>query len=141
MIGERRRKQIESLLLRGVQERMARGLSDPRVRGLITVTRLELSQDCKRAKAFVSVMPAEHAELTMHGLKAATAKLRRDVMERVSLKDMPALEFVFDEGLRSQMEVMALLTKDRMERAADTTPSDGPADAGPGGRGGEGGGS
>lgn len=125
MIGERRKKQIESMLLRAVQQRMARGLSDPRVRGLITVTRVELTEDGKRAKAYVTVMPAEHAELTLHGLKAATAKLRRDVMDLVHLRDMPALEFVYDEGLKAQMEVMSLLTKDKLEREARENTADG----------------
>ncbi|RMH28140.1 MAG: 30S ribosome-binding factor RbfA [Planctomycetota bacterium] len=129
MIGERRKKQIESILLRAVQQRMARGLSDPRVRGLITVTRVELTDDGKRARAYVTVMPAEHAELTLHGLKAATAKLRRDVMDLVHLRDMPALEFVYDEGLKAQMEVMSLLTKDKLEREArENTANDRPGE-------------
>lgn len=131
MIGERRKKQIESMLLRAVQQRMARGLSDPRVRGLITVTRVELTEDGKRAKAFVTVMPAEHAELTLHGLKAATAKLRRDVMDLVHLRDMPALEFVYDEGLKAQMEVMSLLTKDKLEREAKENTAEGGTSSGP----------
>ncbi len=116
MTGERRKLQLESLLLRSVQQRLARGLSDPRVRGLVTVTRLELSADLKRAKAFISVMPSEHAQLTMHGLKAATPRIRRDVMEGIHIKEMPTLEFVYDEGHKSQLEVLALLAKDRMER-------------------------
>ncbi len=116
MTAERRKLQLESLLLRSLQARMARGLSDPRVRGLVTVTRVELSADLKRARAFISVMPQEHAQLTMHGLRAATSKVRRDVMEGIHLKEMPALEFVYDEGLKAQLEVIALLAKDRMER-------------------------
>lgn len=118
MTAERRKLQLESLLLRSLQQRMARGLSDPRVRGLVTVTRLELSADLKRARAFISVMPNEHAELTMHGLRAATGRVRRDVMEGIHLKEMPALEFVYDDGLKAQLEVIALLAKDRLEKEA-----------------------
>ncbi len=119
MIGERRKKQIESILLRALQERLARGLSDPRIRGLVTVTRVETGNDMKRAKAFVSVMPSEHAELTLHGLRAATKKIRRDVADKIHLKDMPAIDFVYDEGLKQQMEVMSLLTKDKIERGGE----------------------
>ncbi len=127
MKGDRRKLQLESLLLRGVQERLARGLADPRVRGLITATRLELSQDLKRARVFVSVMPAEHAELTMHGLKAATPRIRRDVMDKIHIREMPAIEFRYDEGLRSQLEVIALLAKDRADRGL---PADTPVEPG-----------
>jgi ribosome-binding factor A len=128
--GDRRKLQLESLLLRAVQERLARGLSDPRVRGLVTATRLELTEDLKRAKVFISVMPAEHAGLTMHGLKAATPRIRRDVMEKVHLREMPALVFVYDEGLKLQHEVVALLAKDRQDREARGLP-DRPAGSDP----------
>lgn len=122
MKTERRKLQLQSLLLRSVQERLARGLADPRVRGLVTATRLELSEDLKRAKVFISVLPQEHAELTMHGLRAAAVKLRRDVADKIHVREMPSLEFVYDEGLKSQMEVMALLARDRAERGEpDTT--------------------
>jgi ribosome-binding factor A len=118
LTAERRKLQLESLLLRSLQARMAKGLSDPRIRGLVTVTRLELSADLRRAKAFISVMPHEHAELTMHGLRAATGKVRRDVMEGIHLKEMPTLEFVYDDGLKAQLDVIALLAKDRLEKEA-----------------------
>lgn len=125
MIGERRKKQIESLLLRAIQERLARGFNDPRIRGLVTATRVEAANDMKRVKVFVSVMPEEHASLTLHGLRAAHKKLRRDVADKVHLKDMPELDIVYDEGLKQQMEVMSLLTRDKIERGESLdTPTD-----------------
>lgn len=83
---------------------------------MITVTRVELSDDLKNAKAFISVMPDKHAKITMHGLTSATRKLRKEVMDRIHLKEMPTLQLVYDEGHKAQMEVMALLEKDRQER-------------------------
>ncbi len=117
----RRSLQIASNIQRELQNRLARGLSDPRIKGLITVTRVELSDDLKHAKAFISVMPDQHAKITMHGLVSATARLRRDVMDRIHIKEMPTLKFVYDEGLKAQMEVMALLEKDRQERGQFAT--------------------
>ncbi|MFK7883048.1 MAG: 30S ribosome-binding factor RbfA [Phycisphaerales bacterium] len=124
MIGERRKKQIESILLRAIQERMARGVSDPRVRGLITVTKAEVTNDLKICKVFVTVLPVEQADLTVHGLRAAAKKLRRDVADKISMREMPSLDFRYDEGLKQQMEVMALLTKDKIERGVDPAETD-----------------
>lgn len=112
----RRSLQIASNIQRELQNRLARGLADPRIKGLITVTRVELSDDLKHAKAYISVMPDQHAQLTMHGLTSATRKLRKEVMDRIHIKEMPTLRFVYDEGHKAQMEVMALLEKDRQER-------------------------
>lgn len=113
---KRRSLQVASNIQRELQNRLARGLADPRIRGMITVTRVELSDDLKNAKAFISVMPEKHAKITMHGLTSATRKLRKEVMDRIHLKEMPTLQFVYDEGHKAQMDVMALLEKDRQER-------------------------
>ena len=112
----KRSLQIARNIQRELQNRLARGLADPRIKGLVTVTRVELSDDLKNAKAFISVMPDQHAKLTMHGLTSATGKLRKEVMDRIHLKEMPTLKFVYDEGHKAQQEVMALLAKDKAER-------------------------
>ena len=112
----RRSLQIASNIQRELQNRLARGLADPRIKGMITVTKVELSDDLKNAKAYISVMPEEHGKITMHGLTSATRKLRKEVMDRIHIKEMPTLKFVYDEGHKAQMEVMALLEQDRQER-------------------------
>ncbi|MFG0244685.1 MAG: 30S ribosome-binding factor RbfA [Phycisphaerales bacterium JB052] len=116
----KRSLQIASNIQRELQNRLARGLADPRIKGLITVTRVELSDDLKHAKAFISVMPDKHAKVTMHGLTSATGRLRKDVMDRIHLKEMPTLKLVYDEGLKAQMEVMALLEKDRQQKLGNS---------------------
>jgi len=108
----RRAQQIASTLQRELQKVMSRGFNDPRIRGLITITKVEMTDDLKNAKAFVSVMPEERAELTMHGIKAATKRIRRDVMERIHMKEMPSLKFVYDHGMREQQVISDLLASD-----------------------------
>ncbi|MBL4808999.1 MAG: 30S ribosome-binding factor RbfA [Phycisphaerales bacterium] len=108
----RRAQQISSTLQRELQKVMARGFNDPRIRGLITITKVELTDDLKNAKAYISVMPEERAELTMHGIKAASKRIRRDVMERIHMKEMPSLRFVYDHGMREQQVISDLLASD-----------------------------
>jgi ribosome-binding factor A len=113
----RRSLQIASNIQQELQKRLSRGLADPRIRGLVTVTKVELSDDLKHAKAFISVLPEDRAKLTMHGLISATGRLRRDVMERIHIKEMPTLKLIYDEGHKAEMEVFELLEKDRQEQA------------------------
>jgi ribosome-binding factor A len=112
----RRSLQVASNIQQELQQRLARGLNDPRIRGLVTVTKVEVSDDLKHAKAFISVMPEERAKLTMHGLTAATSRLRKDVMQRIHIKEMPTLKLIYDEGHKAEMEVFAILEQDRRER-------------------------
>lgn len=109
---KRRAQQISSTLQRELQGRMSKGFNDPRIRGLITITKVEITEDLKNAKAYISVMPAERAELTMHGIKAASGRIRRDVMDRLHLKEMPTLGFVYDHGMREQQVITELLAAD-----------------------------
>jgi ribosome-binding factor A len=129
---KRRAQQISSTLQRELQKVLSKGFNDPRIRGLITVTKVEITDDLKNAKAFISVMPAERADLTMHGLKAAMGRIRRDVMERIHIKEMPTLRFEYDHGLREQQVISDLLASDpfRKDPAAVDAQTEEQVDAG-----------
>lgn len=117
----RRSLQIASNIQQELQKRLARGLNDPRIRGLVTVTRVEVSDDLKNAKAYISVLPEERASLTMHGLAAATKRLRRDVMERIHIKEMPTLKLIYDEGHKAEQNVFSILEQDRQEQESKSS--------------------
>ena len=123
-----RNKKLSAVLQRAIEQTLARGLADPRIRGLISVTKLELSPDLKLCTINVSVYPQEHEKLTMHGLKDATAHIRRKVADQVHIREMPRLTFKLDEGLKKQAEVMELLAKARSEYTSEQAPEPGRAD-------------
>ena len=112
----RRTKQVASNIERAVTSVLARGLSDPRIRGMITVTEVDLTDDLMRARIRVSIMPEKHEALTMHGLRAATGYIRRETMKKIHLRFMPTIEFLVDEGLKNQFKVIELLNKAAAER-------------------------
>jgi ribosome-binding factor A len=113
---KRRTQQVASNIERAVTQVLARGLNDPRVKGLITVTGVEVTDDISRARVSVTIMPEEHEALTMHGLRAATGHIRRETMKQVHLREMPTLEFVLDEGMKNQHKVMELLNRAASEK-------------------------
>ena len=102
----RRTERIESILHRAIQQVLARGLNDPRMRGLITVTGIDVSPDLKNAKILISVLPEEHEALTMHGLRSAAKHIRHQVSNLVRMRTMPAFEFEVDRALKRQSEVL-----------------------------------
>lgn len=115
---KRRTAVVASNLQRAINEVLARGANDPRIRGMITVTDVELTGDLKEAKVKVTVFPEEHESLTMHGLKAATGRIRKEAMQRMRIKEMPSIRFVVDEGQKNQQRVMELLARARQEDEA-----------------------
>lgn len=114
-----RNRRLAAVIQRALEQTLARGLNDPRVRGLVSITGVELSQDLKTCTVKVSIYPDEHEKLTMHGLRDATAHIRRKVMNQIHIREMPRLVFTLDEGLKKQAEVMSLLAKARAEYAGD----------------------
>jgi len=101
-----RTEQIESALMRAVSSELAEGLADPRARGLITVTGVELSADHRDAVVKVSIMPAEHEKVTMAALTSATARVRTRASRRLRCRQMPRLEFKLDRTVKRQAAVL-----------------------------------
>lgn len=110
--GPHRREMIASTIERSVQTVLARGLSDPRIKGLITVTGVKVSRDKGEAEVRVSVFPREHEALTMHGLRSAAEHIRREISGAVRLRRMPTLRFKLDESLKRQAEVFEALARE-----------------------------
>lgn len=105
----RRTDQIASLIRRAVQSRLSRGLNDPRVRGLISVTQVTVAADLSEAIILVSVMPAKHAQLTLRGLQSAAAHLRGELGRTARLRHQPRLTFKLDDSMRHAAEAMAAI--------------------------------
>ncbi len=105
----KRVQQVASTVREAIQRVIQKGLNDPRVRGLVTVTRVTVSEDLREATVFVSVLPEEHEKLTMHGLEAASRYIRREAAELVALSRMPTLRFKVDRGAKNQAAVFRAL--------------------------------
>ena len=67
-----RTEQVAATLKKAIQDVIVRGLSDPRAKGLITVTRVEVSPDLADATVFCSVVPHDQEEISLHGLQSAS---------------------------------------------------------------------
>jgi len=128
----RRTLQISSAIERAVREVLARGLSDPRVSGLITVTDVKLNDDLAEAVVGVSVLPEEKESLTLHGIQAATSHIRREVGKLVQSRQLPQLRFELDRTLKKQAGVLRVIDQasaDLERRKAQGLLDPAPADA------------
>lgn len=134
-MSQHRAEQVGSILKRAVQERLLRGLADPRVRGLITITQVKVSSDLKNATVYVSISPESEEKLTMHGLKNASRHIRHQISDRVSLAHTPQLTFKLDHSLKTQSKVLGLISQGvadierREQRQRGVDPDAGPAPA------------
>lgn len=114
----RRSQQVSSTIRNAVQDVISRGLHDPRIQGLITVTEVKVTEDLKTAIVQISVLPKDQQDLTLHGLRAAAAHIRHQIGDLIELKRTPALDIRLDVGLQKEAAVLEALAKVRDEEAA-----------------------
>ena len=103
-------------------------LKDPRV-GFVTVTRVEVTPDLRKAIVYYTVMGQEKDHRrTRAGLNSAKAHLRSVLGQQVRLKFTPDLEFEEDVGLAQVERVTELLKQIGASRGDTKTAGDGKAD-------------
>jgi ribosome-binding factor A len=89
-MGEALREEIETIV--------EGELGDPRI-GLVSVSSVELAEDARSARVFVTVEgDEEEAEDSLEGLTAAVGYIRRVVAERLHLRRPPELYFQLDRS-------------------------------------------
>jgi ribosome-binding factor A len=105
------------------------GAKDPRLKGLVTVTAVDVTRDLRHAKVFVSVMGTEEErKATYEGLASVAHHLRGTVGRALRLRAAPEIEFKIDESIAHAARIESLLAQVRHETeaaaAADAEQSD-----------------
>lgn len=81
-----------------VSEMIQNELKDPRIKGLISVTKAILTKDLKFCKIYVSVMGADKTEV-LEGIKSGAGYMRKELGNRIQIRVLPELQFVIDDSL------------------------------------------
>jgi ribosome-binding factor A len=95
-----------------LSELIQRGLKDERIGGIVSITDVETSNDCRRMKAFVSVFGDEAKQLaTVEALNEHVGEIRGEIGRRLRLRFAPELSFILDNSLERGSRVTDLLGK------------------------------
>jgi ribosome-binding factor A len=93
----KRSQRVQELLLEEISRLIQKGLKDPRV-GFITITAVQLTDNLKNAKVFISAMgDKEKAAEAVKGLRSAQGYIRRELGRNLYLRYIPELDFRVDE--------------------------------------------
>ncbi len=83
-----------------------RGVKDPRVDPLCSVTEVSVAPDLKTCKVYISVLGDEEKEKeTIEGLTSAVGYIRRELAHTVNLRNTPELTFIGDGSIRYGIEM------------------------------------
>lgn len=73
-------------------------LKDPRVKGLISVTKTLITKDLKYCKIYISVLGADKNEV-LEGIKSGAGYMRKELGNRIEIRILPELNFILDDSL------------------------------------------
>ncbi|MDY5014794.1 MAG: 30S ribosome-binding factor RbfA [Eubacteriales bacterium] len=85
-----------------------RTVKDPRVSGMTSVTRCEVTGDLRYAKVYISVLGGDEKE-ALRGLKSAAGYLRHAVGEKLQLRASPEPVFHMDDSIRYGAQILEKL--------------------------------
>ncbi|MFL2434671.1 MAG: 30S ribosome-binding factor RbfA [Vicinamibacterales bacterium] len=106
-VAERVRVELSTLLTRTVR--------DPAV-SAVTITHVSMTADLQLARIYYTVLDGSDRRDTARGLRRAKSYLRRLIGQRLQLRQVPELRFMFDETLDQQDRLAKIFTKIENER-------------------------
>lgn len=100
-VGGQIQKELSDLLLKEIR--------DPRLH-TVTIMRVNITDDLRWARIFFTTSEGEEQKgEALAGFKSASGYLRRQLSQRLELRYMPALEFLYDEGFETASRVNKVL--------------------------------
>lgn len=83
-----------------------REVKDPRVSDMLTVVKVEVSNDLSYCKVYVSAVEGiEKAKESVKGLKSASGFIRHRLGESLRLRKVPELKFIADDSIEKGFEL------------------------------------
>lgn len=85
-------------------------LKDPRIAAMTSVTGADTTNDLKYCKISISILGDETQKAkVMEGLKNATGFIRKQLAQRINLRNTPELKFLQDDSLEYGMRMSKLI--------------------------------
>jgi ribosome-binding factor A len=96
-----------------------RKMADPRI-GMVTVTRVEMSEDLRYAKVFVSFLGDDEVRPErLRLLRKARKFVRAELSHNLRMRVTPELTFVIDDSSENYIRISKVLNEIESERAEE----------------------
>jgi ribosome-binding factor A len=119
-ISQWHNERLTELLHREIGETISQEVRDPRVPGVITITKIKLAQDNRNATVYVSTLgDMNEKREAIAALNKAAPFIQHTISQRVVLKHFPHLYFKLDNSIEVGQRINDLLKEiqNDLERA------------------------
>jgi ribosome-binding factor A len=114
----RRQEKVARIVREVVSSAISTRLSDPRIVGIVSVTRVEMAPDLRAAEVYLSIFESSESQdqkieadrnKTFSAINHARSFIQSLLADRLESKFCPVLHFHIDENYRKTMEVINLI--------------------------------
>jgi len=108
MLPYKRSQRVADLLRKEIADIIIYRLKDPRI-GFITVTGVDVTDDIKLARVYVSIFREGERKTTLEVLDSAKSFIRSELSKRLRMKFIPSIEFRLDTSIEYGNKIEELL--------------------------------
>jgi ribosome-binding factor A len=107
----RRQEKVARVVKEAVSDAIANHLSDPRIMGFVSITRVEMSPNLRSAEVYLSIFGKDAAEQnkTYAAITHARSRIQSLLGRRIQSKFCPVLHFHLDEKFKKTLEILNLI--------------------------------
>ena len=122
MAGYKRVDRLNEEVQREVDQIIRNELNDPRISGMWSITRVEVTGDLRYAKVYISTLEDAHRKELLSALKGAAGMIRRELGRRMQIRYVPELLLINDENIAYGVHIASVLASVAKgeEKDADT---------------------
>ncbi len=103
-------ERIASNLIKEISYILANEVKDHTIR-FVTITDCHVTNDLSFAKVYYTVLDVDKKKEIATSLKNASGFIRKKLMDRVEIRHIPELEFIFDESIEYGKKIENIIEK------------------------------
>jgi len=109
----RRQEKVGRVVKEAVSDAVANHLSDPRIAGFVSVTKVEMAADLRSANVYLSIFGGNEVlqRKSFVAITHARSKIQSLLAGRMTGKFCPVLHFHMDESLKKTLDTMNIIDK------------------------------
>jgi len=113
MLAGNRSQRVGDQILREISDLLLRKVKDPRLTG-VTLTEVRVSKDLRNAYIYYSIFSQDDQKKQVQaGFESAKGFIRKEIGDRLHIRYVPAIWFIYDVSLEYGEKMEKLLERTR----------------------------
>jgi len=122
-MATRRQEKVARVVKEVVSDAIAKHLSDPRIVGFVSITRVDMTPNLRKAEIYISIFGSDQTtqKRTFIALSHATNRIQSLLAHKMQSKFCPVLHFQMDDNFKKTLETMKIIDEATVQLKKNST--------------------